>query len=172
MLSKRIIACLDIQGGRVVKGVSFCDLRDAGDPVELAQRHSAAGADEIVLLDISATRQGQRTCLEVVKRAGRELFIPFTVGGGIGSLAQAAAVIEAGADKVAINSAALEDRGSSSEIARRFGSQAVVVAVDAKRRRDGRRLGGLDRGRHTTDGTGTRLPGSQRRKSAAPVRSC
>ncbi len=137
MLSKRIIACLDVDAGRVVKGVSFRDLRDAGDPVELAQRHSAAGADEIVLLDISATRRGRRTALEVVRRAGRELFIPFTVGGGIASLAQAAAVIEAGADKVAVNSAALENPHLVEAIATRFGSQAVVVAVDAKRRRDG-----------------------------------
>ena len=137
MLSKRIIACLDVQAGRVVKGVSFCDLRDAGEPVELARRHSEAGADEIVLLDISATRRGQRTALEVVRRAGRELFIPFTVGGGIGSLAQAAAAIEAGADKIAVNSAACERPQLISEIATRFGSQAVVVAVDAKRRGGG-----------------------------------
>ncbi len=135
MLSKRIIACLDVRAGRVVKGVSFCDLRDAGDPVELAVRHSAAGADEIVLLDISATRQRQQICLDVITRAGRELFIPFTVGGGIGSLAQAAAVIEAGADKIAVNSAAFARPRLIEEIASRFGSQAVVVAVDAKRRR-------------------------------------
>jgi len=137
MLSKRIIACLDVDGGRVVKGISFRDLRDAGDPVELAQRHSAAGADEIVVLDISATRTGRRTALDVVRRAGRELFIPLTVGGGIASLVQAAAVIEAGADKVAVNSAALESPQLIEAIATRFGSQAVVVAVDARRRCDG-----------------------------------
>jgi cyclase len=137
MLSRRIIACLDVQAGRVVKGVSFCDLRDAGDPVELALRHSEAGADEIVLLDISATRQGRRTSLGVVERAGRGLFIPFVVGGGIASLTQAAAVIEAGADKIAINSAAFERPQLVDEIAACFGSQAVVVAIDAKRRRDG-----------------------------------
>jgi cyclase len=133
MLTKRIIACLDVNAGRVVKGVCFSDLRDAGDPAELALRHAASGADEIVLLDISATRQGRATLLEQVQRTGRELFIPFTVGGGIRSLDEAAAVIGAGADKVAINSAALANPGLIAEIAARFGSQAVVVAVDAKR---------------------------------------
>jgi imidazole glycerol-phosphate synthase subunit HisF len=133
MLTKRIIACLDVNAGRVVKGVCFSDLRDAGDPAELARRHSDAGADEIVLLDISATRQARATLLDVVRRTGRELFIPFTVGGGIRSLADAAAVIEAGADKVAINSAALDRPELISEIASCFGSQAVVVAVDGKR---------------------------------------
>ncbi len=137
MLSKRIIACLDVRGERVVKGVTFRGLRDAGDPVELALRHYAAGADELVLLDISATRRGERSCLDVIERAGRNLFIPFTVGGGIRSLAQAAAVIEAGADKVAVNSAACEDPRLIEGIAARFGSQAVVVAIDAKRRADG-----------------------------------
>jgi cyclase len=132
MLTKRIIACLDVTAGRVVKGVCFTDLRDAGDPAELACCHSNAGADEIVLLDISATRQERATLLDVVRRTGRELFIPFTVGGGIRTLADAAAVIEAGADKVAINSAALARPELIGEIAARFGSQAVVVAVDAK----------------------------------------
>lgn len=137
MLSKRIIACLDIDAGRVVKGVRFRELRDAGDPAELARRHSAAGADEIVLLDISATRERRATLIDVVGRAACELFIPFTVGGGIRCLADAAAVIEAGADKVAVNSAAVEDPRLVDEIASRFGSQAVVVAVDARRRRNG-----------------------------------
>jgi cyclase len=133
MLTKRIIACLDVTDGRVVKGVCFANLRDAGDPAELARCHSSAGADEIVLLDISATRQERATLRDVVRRTGQELFIPFTVGGGIRSLADAAAVIEAGADKVAINSAALARPELIGEIAFRFGSQAVVVAVDAKR---------------------------------------
>jgi cyclase len=132
MLTKRIIACLDVNGGRVVKGVCFSDLRDAGDPAELARRHADAGADEIVLLDISATRQGRATLLDVVRRAGGELFIPFTVGGGIRSLDEAAAVIEAGADKIAINSAAIANPALIGDIAGRFGSQAVVVAADAK----------------------------------------
>lgn len=133
MLTKRIIACLDVNGGRVVKGVCFSDLRDAGDPAELAQRHADAGADEIVLLDISATRHGRATLLDVVRRTGSELFVPFTVGGGIRSLDEAAAVIEAGADKIGINSAAIANPELITEIAARFGSQAVVVAADAKR---------------------------------------
>ncbi len=132
MLTKRIIACLDVDAGRVVKGVHFSQLRDAGDPAELARAHSAAGADEIVLLDISATRQNRATLLDVVRRTAKELFIPFTVGGGIRSLDDAAAVIDSGADKIGINSAAVHDPPLITCIARRFGSQAVVVAVDAK----------------------------------------
>ena len=132
MLTKRIIACLDVKAGRVVKGVRFSSLRDAGDPAELAHCHAAAGADEIVLLDISATREGRTTLLEIVRRTGNVLFVPFTVGGGIRSLAEAAAVIEAGADKVAINSSAVTNPELITGIASRFGSQAVVVAVDAK----------------------------------------
>ncbi len=135
MLTKRIIACLDVDGGRVVKGVQFSDLRDAGDPAELARLHSASGADEIVLLDISATHEKRATLLETVRRTARQLFVPFTVGGGIRTLSDAAAVFDAGADKISINSAALADPGLISGIAERFGSQAVVVAVDAKRDR-------------------------------------
>ena len=134
MLTKRIIACLDVDAGRVVKGVCFSDLRDAGDPAELALRHADAGADEIVLLDISATRENRATLLDLVRRTGRELFVPFTVGGGIRSLNEAAAVIDVGADKVAVNSAAISRPELITEIASQFGSQAVVVAVDAKRR--------------------------------------
>ncbi len=133
MLTKRIIACLDVDGRRVVKGVQFENLRDAGDPAELAKAHSAAGADEIVLLDISAAHERRATLLETVRRAARELFIPFTVGGGIRTLEDAAAVFSAGADKISINSAALADPILITRIAERFGSQAVVVAIDAKR---------------------------------------
>jgi imidazole glycerol-phosphate synthase subunit HisF len=133
MLTKRIIACLDVNGGRVVKGVQFKNLRDAGDPADLAEAHSAAGADEIVLLDISATAEQRSTLLETVRRAARRLFIPFTVGGGIRSLEDAAAVFDAGADKVSINSAALTNPDLISCIADRFGAQAVIVAIDAKR---------------------------------------
>jgi cyclase len=136
MLTKRIIACLDVDGGRVVKGVQFENLRDAGDPAELAKAHSASGADEIVLLDISAAHERRTTLLDTVRRAARQLFIPFTVGGGIRSLEDAAAVFSAGADKVSINSAALADPTLIMRIAERFGSQAVVVAVDAKRSED------------------------------------
>src|SRR5271170_3023052 len=133
MLTKRIIACLDVNGGRVVKGVQFENLRDAGDPAELAKAHAASGADEIVLLDISATHEERATLFETVRRAAQQLFIPFTVGGGIRTLEDAAAVFSAGADKISINSAALADPTLITCIAERFGSQAVVVAIDAKR---------------------------------------
>lgn len=133
MLTKRIIACLDVDGGRVVKGVQFLNLRDAGDPAALAAAHSEAGADEIVLLDISATAEKRKTLVDTVRRTARLLFIPFTVGGGIRSLEDAAAVFEAGADKVSINSAALSAPSLITCIAERFGSQAVIVAIDAKR---------------------------------------
>jgi imidazole glycerol-phosphate synthase subunit HisF len=133
MLTKRIIACLDVDAGRVVKGVRFHDLRDAGDPAELAAAHSAAGADEIVLLDISATYQNRATLLSTVRRAARELFIPFTVGGGIRTLEDAGAIFDAGADKVSINSAAIANPSLITHIANRFGSQAAIVAIDAKR---------------------------------------
>jgi len=133
VLTKRIIACLDVDGGRVVKGVRFKNLRDAGDPVECATAHARDGADEIVLLDITATSDKRGTLLDTVARTARSLFIPFTVGGGIRQLADAAAVFDAGADKVAINSAAVRNPELISHIAERFGSQAVVVAIDAKR---------------------------------------
>ncbi len=133
MLTKRIIACLDVNAGRVVKGVQFVNLRDAGDPAELAKAHAASGADEIVLLDISATHQARTTLLDTVRRTACQLFIPFTVGGGIRTLDDAAAVFSAGADKISINSAALADPTLITRIAERFGSQAVVVAIDAKR---------------------------------------
>lgn len=133
MLTKRIIACLDVHGGRVVKGVQFENLRDAGDPAELALAHSRAGADEIVLLDISAAAQGRSTLLETVRRTAKQLFVPFTVGGGVRSLDDAAAVFAAGADKISVNTAALADPSLITNVAQRFGSQAVVVAIDAKR---------------------------------------
>lgn len=133
MLTKRIIACLDVDAGRVVKGVKFANLRDAGDPAELASAHSQSGADEIVLLDISATHEGRATLLETVRRTARRLFIPFTVGGGIRTLNDAANVFDAGADKISINSAALQDPCLITSIAERFGSQAVIVAIDARR---------------------------------------
>ena len=133
MLTKRIIACLDVDAGRVVKGVQFSSLRDAGDPAELALSHGLAGADEVVLLDISATYEQRSTLLDVVRCTARQLFIPFTVGGGIRSLADAAAVFDAGADKVTVNSAALADPALITRIALRYGSQAVIVAIDALR---------------------------------------
>ena len=153
MLTKRIIACLDVDAGRVVKGVQFSDLRDAGDPAELALAHGRAGADEVVLLDISATYENRSTLLEVVRRTARQLFIPFTVGGGIRSLEDAAAVFDAGADKVAVNSAALADPALIGRIAHRYGSQAVIVAIDALRVSNGNGSGFGVRatgGRHST----------------------
>src|SRR5246127_2267983 len=137
MLTKRIIACLDVNAGRVVKGIQFEQLRDAGDPAELAAAHSTAGADEIVLLDITATAESRNTLLDTVRRTARQLFIPFTVGGGIRSLDDAAAIFDAGADKVSINSAALSRPKLIDEIGARFGAQAVIVAIDARRSPDG-----------------------------------
>jgi imidazole glycerol-phosphate synthase subunit HisF len=132
-LTKRIIACLDVDAGRVVKGIQFQQLRDAGDPAELARIHAEAGADEIVLLDITATSSERKTLVDTVRRAARQLFIPLTVGGGIRSLQDATGIFEAGADKISINSAAIADPAIIGEIASRFGSQAVVVAIDGKR---------------------------------------
>ena len=136
MLTKRIIACLDVRGGRVVKGIQFVDLVDAGDPAELAKRHAASGADEIVLLDITATHEGRGTLLETVRRTAKELFIPFTVGGGIRSADDAAAVFDAGADKVSVNSAAIADPALIDAIGKSFGAQAVIVAIDARRAKE------------------------------------
>jgi len=136
VLTKRIIACLDVDGGRVVKGVRFKNLRDAGDPAECATAHASSGADEIVLLDITATSGSRRTLLDVVRAAACSLFVPFTVGGGIRQLEDAAAVFDAGADKIAINSAAVRDPALIGKIAACFGSQAVVVAIDARKSKD------------------------------------
>ncbi|HUD57338.1 MAG TPA: imidazole glycerol phosphate synthase subunit HisF [Terracidiphilus sp.] len=133
MLTKRIIACLDVDAGRVVKGVQFVDIIDAGDPAELAARHASEGADEIVLLDITATHEGRATLLETVRRTARTLFVPFAVGGGIRSAYDAEQVFDAGADKVSVNSAALADPTLIEAIGRSFGAQAVVVAIDARR---------------------------------------
>jgi cyclase len=133
VLTKRIIACLDMDGGRVVKGVQFKNLRDAGDPAECAAAHARSGADEIVLLDITATSGNRNTLLDAVRSTARSLFVPFTVGGGIRQLDDAAAVFDAGADKIAINSAAVRDPALIGKIAGHFGSQAVVVAIDARK---------------------------------------
>lgn len=133
-LAKRIIACLDVDAGRVVKGIKFQQLRNAGDPAELARMHAQAGADEIVLLDITATSGNRKTLVDTVRRTARELFVPFTVGGGVRTLEDAARIFDAGADKVSINSAAVANPDLISEIAGRFGSQAVIVAIDAHRR--------------------------------------
>lgn len=132
MLTKRVIPCLDVKDGRVVKGVNFVDLRDAGDPVELASRYDREGADEVVFLDITATSDDRRTTIELASRAACELRIPYTVGGGFRDVAGCRAMIAAGADKVSINSAAVKDPGVITACAEAFGSQAVIVAIDAK----------------------------------------
>ncbi|MGB1697930.1 MAG: imidazole glycerol phosphate synthase subunit HisF [Thermoplasmatota archaeon] len=131
-LRKRIVPCLDVDGGRVVKGVNFLHLRDVGDPVTLATAYEAQGADEIVFLDISATHEGRATTLDVVRRTAEQLFIPLTVGGGVRSIQDIRATLHAGADKVAINSAALQNPDLIAEGAALFGSQCIVLAVDAK----------------------------------------
>lgn len=133
MLTRRVIACLDVSAGRVVKGVQFVDLIDAGDPAALAVRHAAGGADEIVFLDITATHEKRALLLDAVRRAAEKIFIPLTVGGGIRSLDDALLVFDAGADKVSINSAALGRPELITEIGSRFGEQAVVVAIDGRR---------------------------------------
>jgi cyclase len=131
---KRVIPCLDVDAGRVVKGVGFVDLRDAGDPVELACRYDAAGADELVFLDITATSDKRGTAVELARRTADDVFIPFTIGGGIRSVADAQAVLDAGADKVSVNSAALARPDLIDELASTFGAQCVVLAIDAKAR--------------------------------------
>jgi cyclase len=133
MLCKRIIACLDVRDGCVVKGVQFESLRDAGDPAALARRYNTDGIDELVVLDVTATTEGRRALADTIREVSRELFIPLAVGGGIRSEADAAAIIDAGADKVSVNSAALEDPSLLTRLANRYGSQAVLVAIDAKR---------------------------------------
>jgi cyclase len=133
MLTKRIIPCLDIKNGRTVKGVQFKNLHDAGDPVELASAYSAQGADELTLLDITATLDNRSTFVDVVRDVARSISIPFTVGGGISSIAQVEQLLAAGADKVSVNSAAISNPDLITQLARQFGNQCIVVAIDAKR---------------------------------------
>jgi imidazole glycerol-phosphate synthase subunit HisF len=137
MVLKRVIPCLDVDRGRVVKGTNFVDIRDAGDPVELAERYDAEGADELVFLDITASHEERETIVELARRTADNVFIPFTIGGGIRSAEDAQAVLDAGADKVSVNSAALARPELIGELAEVFGAQCVVVAIDAKRE-DGR----------------------------------
>ncbi|WP_210443421.1 imidazole glycerol phosphate synthase subunit HisF [Nocardioides sp. SYSU D00065] len=153
-LAIRVIPCLDVDGGRVVKGVNFTELRDAGDPVELARLYDAEGADELTFLDISASHQGRATTMDVVSRCAEEVFIPLTVGGGIGSVEDVDRLLRAGADKVAVNTAAIRRPELVAEIADRFGNQVLVLSVDARRAdtpsgfevttHGGRRSAGLD----------------------------
>ena len=134
MLAKGIIPCLDVHAGRVVKGINFVNLRDAGDPVELAAYYDKEGADELVFLDITASSDGRQTMIDVVRNTAREVFIPFAVGGGIRNLDDIRAILNAGADKVSINSAAIHDPALITEAALRFGRQCIVVAIDARRK--------------------------------------
>jgi imidazole glycerol-phosphate synthase subunit HisF len=130
---KRVIPCMDVDAGRVVKGTRFIDIRDAGDPVELAAHYDAGGADELVFLDITATSDKRATVVDLARRAAEEVFVPFTIGGGVREVADAQAVLDAGADKVSVNSAAVERPGLIDEMAEVFGAQCVVLAIDAKR---------------------------------------
>ena len=134
MLAKRIIPCLDVKDGRVVKGINFLNLRDAGDPVEQAAMYSAQGADEVVFLDITASSDHRNTMLDVVKRTAEQVFIPFTVGGGIRTLTDIELILRKGADKVSLNTAAVKNPQLVKRGARKFGNQCIVVAVDAKRK--------------------------------------
>jgi cyclase len=136
MLSKRIIACLDVRDGRVVKGINFEGLRSAGDPAELARRYNGEGIDELVILDITATLERRRALADTIRAVAKELFIPLAVGGGIRTEADAEAAVDAGADKVSLNTAALKNPALITTLAERYGSQAVVVAIDAKREHD------------------------------------
>jgi len=138
MLAKRIIPCLDVHAGRVVKGVKFVELRDAGDPVEIARKYDAAGADELTFLDITASSDARETIVQVIERVADEIFIPLTVGGGVRSVGDVRKLLNAGADKVSINTAAVEDPELVSQASRRFGSQAIVVAIDARQSQPGR----------------------------------
>ncbi|MEG2080158.1 MAG: imidazole glycerol phosphate synthase subunit HisF, partial [Oscillospiraceae bacterium] len=133
MYAKRIIPCLDVKNGRVVKGVSFVNLRDAGDPVECAIEYNKKGADELVLLDITATHEGRGTMLDIVRRVANSIFIPFTVGGGISTIDDVKELLRAGADKISINSAAVRNPQLINDAANKFGSQCVVIAIDAKK---------------------------------------
>ena len=152
-LAVRVIPCLDVDGGRVVKGINFQELRDAGDPVELARVYDLAGADELTFLDISASHQGRATTMEIVSRTAEEVFIPLTVGGGVSSVADVDRLLRAGADKVAMNTAAIRRPELISEVADRFGSQVLVLSVDA------RRAPGTDSGFEVTTHGGRRSAG-------------
>ena len=137
MLAKRIIPCLDVHDGKVVKGVNFVGLRDAGDPVELARYYSQQGADEIVFLDITATYEKRDTIIDVVRRTAQQVFVPLTVGGGIRTVEDFKDILRAGADKISVNSAAIQNKDLIAQAAERFGSQCVVLAIDARREEDG-----------------------------------
>jgi len=151
MLTKRIIPCLDIRDGRTVKGVNFENIRDAGDPVELAAIYAAAGADELVFLDITATHEKRKTLVELVNRVAHKINIPFTVGGGISSVEDVSVLLQNGADKISVNTAAFKDRSLIKKLSNEFGSQCVVLAIDTKKEEDGKWYVYLNGGRVKTD---------------------
>jgi len=153
MLTKRIIPCLDIKDGRTVKGTNFVDLRDAGDPVELGARYAAEGADELVFLDITATHEKRKTLGELARRVAKHINIPFTVGGGISSREDVRVLLENGADKISVNTAAFRDPGLITSLAESFGSQCVVLAIDVKKSADGQYYVYLNGGRQPTEKT-------------------
>jgi len=159
MVLKRVIPCLDVDAGRVVKGTNFVGLRDAGDPVELAERYDAEGADELVFLDITASHERRETIVELARRTADNVFIPFTIGGGIRSVEDAQAVLDAGADKVSVNSAALDRPELLTELADHFGAQCVVIAIDAKRSSASSSAPAQSR-ESDMDATGLRRPGA------------
>jgi cyclase len=153
MLTKRIIPCLDIQNGRTVKGTNFLDLRDAGDPVELGARYASEGADELVFLDITATHEKRKTLSALARRIAQHINIPFTVGGGISSVDDVSVLLENGADKISVNTAAFKNPGLIEKLAQGFGSQCVVLAIDAKKGADGEHYVYLNGGRIATETT-------------------
>ena len=173
MVLKRVIPCLDVDAGRVVKGTNFVGLRDAGDPVELAERYDSEGADELVFLDITASHERRETIVELARRTADNVFIPFTIGGGIRSVEDAQAVLDAGADKISVNSAALARPELLTELADHFGAQCVVIAIDAKS--EGPAAGPWDvyvhGGRERSRGA-MRCRGRSRRSSAGRGRCC
>ena len=164
MLLKRVIPCLDVDKGRVVKGTNFVDIRDAGDPVELAARYEAEGGDELVFLDITASHERRETIVELARRSADDVFIPFTIGGGIRSVEDAQAVLDAGADKVSVNSAAVPRPELIGELAEVFGAQCVVLAIDARRRAG-------DGGYEVVYTAGARRPGATRSSGRARASS-
>ncbi len=166
MLTKRIIPCLDVKDGRVVKGVSFVNLRDAGDPVEIAKAYDRDGADELCFLDITASHENRKTILDVVTRTAEQVFMPLTVGGGVGTLEDIRTLLTAGADKVSINTAAVEQPDFVKTAAERFGTQCIVVAIDAKRRVIGVKRRANDAKRRVTGAT-RRLNSAKRRQAPA-----
>ena len=173
MLTKRIIACMDVRDGQVVKGVQFQQLRHAGDPAALARRYNVEGIDEVVVLDITATLESRQALARTINAVAREIFLPLTVGGGIRDESEAAAAVDAGADKVSLNTAALRDPDLITTLARRYGSQAVIVAIDAKRMDEAGREGSASScaaARPTP--RATRSSGPARPNRAAPARSC